>query len=509
MLFGKQSDSQPVVPTTDESAGDDLCTSEPSLELPKKFFPKRSKAAACRALLNQIASLTYLVVDDASLSRLLDALINMKEDVSSSIPEEERIHLEPVLLRTQHSKFTPITQCSPPANIPLRQSRKKPSNGRVGAAAARKRKSEVISVEEIKAPDCEVEETQNILEMYVLPDHLKDYCSSPKEEVVTQQSESDSIEPSDHHLHFESEADGKIETDNVQPKEQSSEVFDDHPQLDSEPEEDIEILNVIPRDPLSDKRICRRRKVNYTLLQQEEILDGHMLTDMTINLAQNMLFNQFPCIQGFEDTGVGRVFNFSKHSGKDPYIQIIHTGSLHWVCFSNANRHQELQRNDVDVYDSLNSRGNINFLIKSQIADFLYCGDFQELHAYMQPVQQQSNGTNCGLFAIAYATALAYSRDPTKVYFDEEKMRIHLHECIVNGKITPFPEVKFSFRIKMSKAKKKTVELWCTCKRPFQPGESEAMAECETCMEWFHKSCKDIPDGVFKQNEPWNCKRCK
>ena len=88
VLFGKHSDSQPVVPTTDESAGDDLCTSEPSLELPKKFFPKRSKAAACRALLNQIASLTYLVVDDASLSRLLDALIDMKEDVSSSIPEK-------------------------------------------------------------------------------------------------------------------------------------------------------------------------------------------------------------------------------------------------------------------------------------------------------------------------------------------------------------------------------------------------------------------------------------
>ena len=50
-------------------------------------------------------------------------------------------------------------------------------------------------------------------------------------------------------------------------------------------------------------------KVNYTSLKQEEILRDCTLTDMTINLAQNMLFNQFLYIQGFKDI-VGRVFNF-------------------------------------------------------------------------------------------------------------------------------------------------------------------------------------------------------
>ena len=170
---------------------------------------------------------------------------------------------------------------------------------------------------------------------------------------------------------------------------------------------------------------------------------------MTINLVQDMLFNQSSDIEGLEDTDVGRILQFSKHDGSKPYIQsaenrrkeyhrilvtltsrsdsnfersdislkenkrdgdsngfdycvrknkgkvlwfsvdciqIIHTGRLHWICFSNVFSHKKLPRNCADVYDSLNSQGWMNFQSQSQIADFLYCEDSPQLNATTQSV---------------------------------------------------------------------------------------------------------------------------
>ena len=38
------------------------------------------------------------------------------------------------------------------------------------------------------------------------------------------------------------------------------------------------------------------------------------------------------------------------------------------------------------------------------------------------------------------------------------------------------------------------------------PGESNDMAECDSCHVWYHRHCMDIPSEVFDKEE--ECKAC-
>ena len=173
--------------------------------------------------------------------------------------------------------------------------------------------------------------------------------------------------------------------------------------------EDLTETTYIP--PHKTGKAKRRLNLKYSMLERQEILNGHMLTDMTINLAQNILVRGFANISGFEDTVVGTVSNFSKQDVDFPYIQMLHTGSLHWVCISNTSQKGLVKANVVNLYDSLNTRGTVTAHVQDQIADYVD----------IQPVQQQTNGTNCGVFVIAYAVDLANLQDPTEIRYDERK----------------------------------------------------------------------------------------
>ena len=54
------------------------------------------------------------------------------------------------------------------------------------------------------------------------------------------------------------------------------------------------------------------------------------------------------------------------------------------------------------------------------------------------PVQQQANGSDCGVFAIAFATCLTFETDPSKITFDIHGMRPHLASCLRNGALSLF-----------------------------------------------------------------------
>ena len=57
------------------------------------------------------------------------------------------------------------------------------------------------------------------------------------------------------------------------------------------------------------------------------------------------------------------------------------------------------------------------------------------------PVQQQPNGSDCGVFAIAFATSLIYTLTPHVPQFHVSQMRPHLSACLKASVITPFPSV--------------------------------------------------------------------
>ena len=53
-------------------------------------------------------------------------------------------------------------------------------------------------------------------------------------------------------------------------------------------------------------------------------------------------------------------------------------------------------------------------------------------------VQKQQGGSECGLYAIANATSLAYGKDPVSMTYIESTMRELLH-CLFEMKLELFP----------------------------------------------------------------------
>ena len=122
----------------------------------------------------------------------------------------------------------------------------------------------------------------------------------------------------------------------------------------------------------------------------------------------------------------------------------------------------------------------------------------------MMDVEKQSNGSDCGVLAIAYAFDLCSGLNPCTVRFDHSKIRSHLATCLENCQVTCFPVLG---ERKSAVRKPKTVELHCSCRMPEEKGDE--MAQCDVCHVWYHRHCMDIPSEVFGESEVhWECKRC-
>ncbi len=99
----------------------------------------------------------------------------------------------------------------------------------------------------------------------------------------------------------------------------------------------------------------------------------------------------------------------------------------------------------------------------------------------------QSGSYDCGLFAIAFATEVAHSKDPGACRFEQCKMRKHLFKCIRSGTLTPFPQQR-----RLSGGGVKTrddIEVHCWCRMPEL--KDFTMIECTSCIKWFHIFCDD------------------
>ena len=112
-----------------------------------------------------------------------------------------------------------------------------------------------------------------------------------------------------------------------------------------------------------------------------------------------------PLIEGFQLPTLGPVRNFSMVSSE--FVQILHTGNAHWVCVSSVGCLPGM----VNLYDSL-SHDNIELEVEEQIHN-LMGASFIGINTL--PVQQQKNGSDCGVFSIAFATCIVYGIKPEKV----------------------------------------------------------------------------------------------
>lgn len=212
--------------------------------------------------------------------------------------------------------------------------------------------------------------------------------------------------------------------------------------------------------------------------------------------------NQFinPKINGFQSVlNKQRVARFKKVE-KD-MVQILHRGSLssgHWFTISTLN----CPEGTVNVFDSMYT--DLDQESKSQILSILkHDGKNVKFHAI--PVQRQVGGTECGLFAIAFAVALSFGLNPAKLIFDQSKMRAHLISCLSEQKFVNFP---FSINTNWKKKKQTSLKetIFCVCRGLY---DSE-MIQCTHCLEWYHFRCldKQLTKSLKKSDCQLKCSQC-
>lgn len=183
--------------------------------------------------------------------------------------------------------------------------------------------------------------------------------------------------------------------------------------------------------------------------------------------------------------------------------QILNNDRGHWLTVSTiGTKNSDPMFHEVKVFDSMYVSVNDN--IKTQVACIL-CTKCSTIKLNFMDVQMQCGGCDCGLFAIAFATALAFGEHPGQYVFDQQQMRRHLWKCLEQQKIEMFPVKKH----RRSAAKVKTtdtVPVFCLCRMPELPGTQ--WIECTKCKEWFHSdTCVKVPKSILESTHQvaWYC----
>ena len=121
------------------------------------------------------------------------------------------------------------------------------------------------------------------------------------------------------------------------------------------------------------------------------------------------------------------------------YVFPLVGSTRHWICTSSigCGKHHH-----VNVLDSLGYfMGLLNLETLLQIAK-IYSVPLGEhgLQIKKLSVQQQHGTSDCGLFALAFATEICSRGDAHAACFDQKEMRRHLSMCLTKGVMKPFPK---------------------------------------------------------------------
>ena len=167
----------------------------------------------------------------------------------------------------------------------------------------------------------------------------------------------------------------------------------------------------------------------------EELIMGAELSDRHINLAQKILKEQFPSLNGLNSTLLQLKQQKLTENMVKNKLQIIHCSERHhWVTASTVKAAPGV----VIVVDSLFK--SIDTETKSIILNLFQPNIVSEpMIKLLVRSQQQKGSKDCGVFAIAMATTIALGHNPSNVIFNQKLMRAHLVDCLKERKFTLFP----------------------------------------------------------------------
>ena len=149
-----------------------------------------------------------------------------------------------------------------------------------------------------------------------------------------------------------------------------------------------------------------------------------------MNFSQRLLKQQFPSLGGLQSTLLQCCKENQKRISRG--VQIVHSRGNHWIVASTIN----CKQGEVAIFDSLYT--SIDESTKAIITSVFQAPENGTLTIRYVNTQKQADTNDCGLFAIASATAIAFGSDPSNQIYCQGEMRPHLHRCFVKGFLTQF-----------------------------------------------------------------------
>ena len=232
--------------------------------------------------------------------------------------------------------------------------------------------------------------------------------------------------------------------------------------------------------------------VTLTKQDKDRLIGGHELSDAHINFAQFLLKHQFSNIDGFRNTpeqNKSYIRRFPESSAK--LMQVIFIRECHWACVL-------IHENQVRLYDSAYTSVSADTF--QVVARLVQCAE-PSFQIQVMNISKQRGAVDCGLYAIAVLTSLAFDQDPTTFVYDQQAMRPHLITSFEEMKIAPFPVLKHR-RPADKVSKVEECILHCYCR---MPDDGYEMVCCDLCDAWHHKAC--VNDSYCKDSS-WLCAHC-
>ena len=159
------------------------------------------------------------------------------------------------------------------------------------------------------------------------------------------------------------------------------------------------------------------QNLGLTVTEKNFITNGEEICDNIVNAAASLLMRVNPLLNIQSATLDSSLLSHNPMES----IHIHHNAAHHFVTTSSFG-------GKVILYDSMNIAPTNQ--LKEQITA-IYSPDNTIPEFFRAPINTlQSGSVDCGIFAIAYATDLAFGNNPSDIVYDQANMREHLLQCL-------------------------------------------------------------------------------